>query len=120
VFTRSPANFGFARLANPRALAPSCSVRLGFGDIAAKLKTPMGGVCDRSEPSGDTSGWSDVSQIGDIYAASFTSARGENCKAFLKFGPPWQRGLHRRFAVGFAGLKGRASRMATCSPSSVA
>jgi hypothetical protein len=103
VFTRSPANFGFARLANMRALVPSCSTRLGFGDIAAKLKTPMRGVCDRSEPScvwaNDTTGWSEVSQIGDIYAASFTSARGENCKAFVKFGPPWGRG----FAWGLRG-----------------
>jgi hypothetical protein len=40
VFTRSSASFGFARLANLRALVPSCSTRLGFGDIAAKLKTP--------------------------------------------------------------------------------
>jgi hypothetical protein len=104
VFTRSPASFGFARLANLRALAPHCSVRLGFGeDIAAKLKIPMGGLCDRSEPScvwaRDTSGWSDVSQIGDIYAASFTSARGQNCKGFVKFGPPWGGG----FAWGLRG-----------------
>lgn len=101
VFTRSSASFGFARLANLRALALNCGVR--FGDIGTVLKVPMQGVCDPSEPScvwaRDTSGWSDVSQIGDIYAASFTSARGENCKAFAKFGPPWQRG----FAWGLRG-----------------
>ena len=97
VFTRSPANVGFARLTNLRTLAPRCAVEF-VRDIGTGLKGQyMRGVCDRSEPScvlaDDTTGWSDVSQIGDIYAAGFTSARGENCKAFAKYGPPWQRGF---------------------------
>jgi hypothetical protein len=112
VFTRSPASFGFARLANLRALVPSCSTRLGFGDIATKLKIRMRDVCDRSEPSciwaSDTTGWSDVSQIGDIYAASFTSPRGENCKAFLKFGPPWGRGFAWAFRGWLCGAQGKS------------
>jgi hypothetical protein len=82
VFTRSPANFGFALLTNLRALGPGCGV--SFGDIGTHLK---------SQVSKDVAGWSDVSQIGDIYAASFTSARGRNCKVFAKYGPPWQRGF---------------------------
>jgi len=94
VFTRSPANFGFARLFNLRTLVPRCAIYF-LSDIG--LKTPMRDVCDRSEPScvwaDDTTGWSDVSQIGDIYAASFSSGRGENCKAFAKYGPPWDRGF---------------------------
>jgi hypothetical protein len=83
VFTRSSASFGFARLANLRALRPSCRVR--FGDIGTVLKSQY--------MTKDTTGWSDVSQIGDINAASFSSARGENCKAFAKFGPPWPSGF---------------------------
>lgn len=78
VSARSPTNFGFALLNNIRAFAPGCAVRYRIG-IAELLK---GG---RIFPANGT-GWSEVSQIGDIYTARFTSAGGE---AFAKFGPPW-------------------------------
>ena len=81
--TRSPSNFGFAFLSTIRTLAPNCRVRYG---IAAILQN-SGPVARNG------TGWSDVNQIGGIYTASFTSAGGENCKAFLKYGPPWQGGL---------------------------
>jgi hypothetical protein len=85
VTVRSPTNFGFALLSDVRALVPGCAVRYPKG-IAETLK---GGP---AFPSNGT-GWSEVSQIGDIYTARFTSAGGENCKAFAKFGPPWQHGF---------------------------
>jgi hypothetical protein len=88
VATRSPSNFGFALLDNIRNPVPHCQVR--YSDIAAALKA---GTVARHG-----TGWSDVNQIGGIYTASFTSAGGqtasftsvggENCKAFLKLGPP--------------------------------
>ena len=91
--TRSTSNFGFAHLANLRTPVPNCRVR--YGDIAAAMK--LGPVAQNG------TGWSDVKQIGDIYTASFTSAGGqtasftsvggENCKAFFKYGPPWQSGF---------------------------
>jgi hypothetical protein len=98
VFTRSPANFGFARLVNLRALAPRCAVRLG--DIGAGLKSQY--------ITKDTTRWSDVSQIGDIYAASFTSGRSENCKAFAKLGPPWQFGFAWRLNGWLCGAQGKS------------
>jgi hypothetical protein len=94
VATRSPSNFGFARLANIRTPEPHCEVRYREG-IAAALK-------DSNPVARNGTGWSDVNQIGSIYTASFTSAGGqtasftsvggENCKAFLKLGPPWAGG----------------------------
>jgi hypothetical protein len=94
VATRSPSNFGFAKLANIRTPVPHCQVHYRAG-IAAALKS-NGSVAQNG------TGWSDVNQIGDIYSASFTSAGGqtasvtsvggENCKAFLKLGPPWAGG----------------------------
>jgi hypothetical protein len=54
------------------------------GSLAAAMKIPP--------VARNGTGWSDVHQIGDIYTASFTSVGGENCKAFLKLGPPWQQG----------------------------
>ena len=112
MFTRSPANFGFARLTTLRSLAPGCAVDF-VRDIGTGLKSQyMRGVCDRSEPScvlaDDTTGWSDVSQIGDIYAASFTSGRGEKCKAFAKYGPPWQRGFGWRLLGSLCGAQGKS------------
>jgi hypothetical protein len=92
VATRSPSNFGFALLANIRTPVPRCEVR--YRDIAAALKD--------STVARNGTGWSDVNQIGGIYIASFTAAGGqtaaftsvggENCKAFLKLGPPWAGG----------------------------
>jgi hypothetical protein len=49
-----------------------------------------------------------VSQIGDIHAASFTSGRGENCKAFAKYGPPWQRGFAWRLLGSLCGAQGKS------------
>jgi hypothetical protein len=85
VTARSPTNFGFALLYNIPALVPHCAV-IFPGGIAKALKgyPPF--------PTNGT-GWSEVSQIGDIYTARFTSDGGENCKAFAKFGPPWQHGF---------------------------
>jgi hypothetical protein len=90
VATRSPSNFGYALLANIRNLAPHCQVYYKEG-IAAAMKY-NGSVAQNG------TGWSAVNQIGGIYTASFTSAGGqtasvtsvggENCKAFLKLGPP--------------------------------
>jgi hypothetical protein len=85
VSTHSPTNFGFAQLINVRDLVFGCGVRYRNGGIAAALK---GGP---TFPTNGT-GWSDVSQMGDIYTARFTSAGGENCRAFAKFGPPWASG----------------------------
>ena len=95
VATRSPSNFGFARLANIRTPVPNCQVRYREG-IAAVLK-------NSNSVAQNGTGWSDVNQIGGIYTASFTSAGGqtasftsaggENCKAFLKLGPPWAGGF---------------------------
>jgi hypothetical protein len=94
VATRSPSNFGFAKLANIRTPVPHCQVHYRAG-IAAALK-------NNNVLAQNGTGWSDVNQIGGIYTASFTSAGGqtaaftsvggENCKAFLKLGPPWQGG----------------------------
>jgi hypothetical protein len=85
---------GFAKLANLRAALARCGIR--FEDIAAALKY-NGTVAQKG------TGWSDVNQIGSIYTASFTAAGGqapsftfvggENCKAFLKYGPPWANGF---------------------------
>jgi hypothetical protein len=85
VTARSPTNFGFALLYNIRAVVPGCAVTFP-GGIAKALKgyPPF--------PKNGT-GWSEVNQIGDIYTARFTSAGGEDCKAFAKFGPPWQHGF---------------------------
>jgi hypothetical protein len=93
VATRSPSNFGFARLANLRNPVPHCLVY--YRDIAAALK-------NSSFVAEKGTGWTDVNQIGGIYTASFTagggetavfsSVGGENCKAFLKLGPPWGGG----------------------------
>jgi hypothetical protein len=49
-----------------------------------------------------------VSQIGDIYAGSFTSGRGENCKAFAKLGPPWQFGFAWRLSGWLCGAQGKS------------
>jgi hypothetical protein len=86
---RSPSSFGYALLANPCTLVPRCVI--GYWDIAALLKN-YNPVAQKG------TGWSDVNQIGSIYTASFTAAGGrapsftfvggENCKAFLKLGPP--------------------------------
>jgi hypothetical protein len=114
VATRSPSNFGFAHLDNIRNPVPHCQVHYRRG-IAAALK-------DSNALAQNGTGWSDVNQIGGIYTASFTSAGGqtasftsaggqtasftsaggqtasftsvggENCKAFLKLGPPWAGG----------------------------
>ena len=94
VATRSPSNFGFAKLANIRNPVPQCQVHYRRG-IAAALK-------DSNTLARNGTGWSDVNQTGGIYTASFTSAGGqtanvtsvggENCKAFLKLGPPWAGG----------------------------
>ena len=86
VSTHSPTNFGFAQLINVQALVFGCGVRYRNGGIAEALK---GGP---TFPTNGT-GWSEVSQIGDIYTARFTSAGGENCRAFAKFGPPWASGF---------------------------
>jgi hypothetical protein len=94
VATRSPSNFGFAKLANIRTPVPHCQVHYRAG-IAAALK-------DSSPVARNGTGWSNVNQNGDLYTASFTSAggqtafggqtAGENCKAFFKLGPPWAGG----------------------------
>ena len=86
VSTHSPTNFGFAQLINVRALVFGCGVRYRNGGIAEALK---GGP---TFPTNGT-GWSEVSQMRDIYTACFTSAGGENCQAFAKFGPPWASGF---------------------------
>jgi hypothetical protein len=107
VATRSPSNFGFAKLANLPAALAQCGVR--FVDIAAALK--YNGIVVQKG-----TGWSDVNQIGSSYTASFTAAGGrapsftfvggENCKAFLKYGPPWAQGWRwvvRGWLCGFPG-----------------
>jgi hypothetical protein len=69
VATRSPSNFGFAKLANLRAaVGNTCGWR--FTDIAAAMKS-NGTVAQKG------TGWSDVNQIGSIYTASFTAAGGQ-------------------------------------------
>jgi hypothetical protein len=100
VTARSPTNFGFALLINVRALVPLCAVRYP-GGIAEALK---GGP---AFPTNGT-GWSEVSQIGDIYTARFTSAGGENCKAFAKFGPPWQHGFVWAVRGWLCGVQGQS------------
>ena len=70
----------------------------------------MPGLWPKKIPGGD------VNQIGSIYTASFTSAGGqtasftavggENCKAFFKYGPPWD--FCGGFAAGFALFRGKA------------
>ena len=92
VSTRSPSNFGFALLNNIRTPVENCRSRFGDEGMAAAMKVAL--------VARNGTGWSDVNQIGDIYTASFTSAGGqtasftsvggENCKAFLKVGPPWR------------------------------
>jgi hypothetical protein len=101
VTARSPTNFGFALLTNLRALVYGCGVRYRQGGIAAALK---GG------PTFPTNGtaWSKVSQIGDIYTARFTSAGGENCKAFAKFGPPWGVGFAWAVHGWLCGVQGQS------------
>jgi hypothetical protein len=100
VTARSPTNFGFALLYNVRALVPGCAVSYP-GGIAKALKGyppfPTNG-----------SGWSEVSQIGDISTARFTSAGGENCKAFAKFGPPWQHGFVWEVRGWLCGVQGQS------------
>jgi hypothetical protein len=109
VWTRSPSNFGYARLTNIRTPVPRCGVF--HWDIAELLKN--------YNPVARTgTGWSDVNQIGDIYSASFTSAGGqtagftfvggENCKAFLKWGPPWQGGFLWRASGWLCGVQGNS------------
>ena len=101
VTARSPMSFGFALLYNIRALVPGCAVRYRQGGIAEALK---GGP---TFPTNGT-GWSEVSQIGDIYAARFTSAGGENCKAFAKFGPPWASGFVWAVHGWLCGVQGQS------------
>jgi len=100
VTARSPTNFGFALLYNVRALLPTCAVNFP-GGIAKALKGyppfPINGT-----------GWSEVSQIGDIYTARFTSAGGENCKAFAKFGPQWQQGFMWEVRGWLCGVQGNS------------
>jgi hypothetical protein len=96
VFTRSPANFSFVHLNNLRALGPGRRVR--FGDIGTVLKSMLSKHATR---------WSDVSQIGDIYV-SVTSARGQNCKVFAKYGPPWQARYPWTLEGRLCGAQGRA------------
>ena len=106
--TRSPSNFGFAHLGNIRTPVPHCDVR--YKDIAATLKA--------STVARHGTGWSDVNQIGGIYTASFTSAGGqtasvtsvgaENCKAFLKLGPPWQGGFQWAVRGWLCGIQGNS------------
>jgi hypothetical protein len=108
VTTRSPSNFGFASLTNPRTPVPNCRVR--YGDIVAAMK--LGPVARNG------TGWSDVNQIGGIYTASFTSAGGqtpsftsvggENCKAFLKYAPPWASGFLWVVRGWLCGVKGNS------------
>ena len=99
VATRSPSSFGYALLANPRTLVPRCVI--GYWDIAALL--------ENYNPVAKTgTGWSDVHQIGGIYTASFTSAGGENCKAFFKLGPPWQGGFLWRLSGWLCGVPGNS------------
>jgi hypothetical protein len=100
VTARLPRNFGFALLYNIRALVPTCAVNFP-GGIAKALKGyppfPINGT-----------GWSEVSQIGDIYTARFTSAGGENCRAFAKFGPPWQQGFVWEVRGWLCGVQGQS------------
>jgi hypothetical protein len=108
VATRSPSNFGYARLTNLRAAVARCMVR--YPDIAAALK--IGPVAQHG------TGWSDVNQIGGIYTTSFTSAGGEtasftaiggeNCKAFFKYGPPWQFGFLWAVRGWLCGVQGNS------------
>ena len=107
VATRSPSQFGFAKLANIRTLVGNCWIR--YGDIAAALK-------DNGAVAQNGTGWSDVNQIGGIYTASFTAAGGqapsftfvggENCKAFFKLGPPWQGGFQWAVRGWLCGVPG--------------
>jgi hypothetical protein len=53
-------------------------------------------------------GWSEASQIGDIYTARFTSAGGENCGAFAKFGAPWQQGFVWEVRGWLCGVQGQS------------
>jgi hypothetical protein len=99
VSTRSPTNFGFALLSNIGAFL-GCAVRYRRG-IAESLKG--GGPF----PTNGT-GWSEVSQIGEIYTAHFTSAGGENCKAFAKFGPPWRSGFVWAVQGWLCGVQGQS------------
>jgi hypothetical protein len=110
VATRSPSNFGFARLANIRNPVPNCHVSYRNG-IAAALKN--------SNPVAQNgTGWSDVNQTGGIYTASFSSAGGqtasvtsvggENCKAFLKLGPPWGGGFLWAVRGWLCGVQGNS------------
>jgi hypothetical protein len=87
VSTRSPSNFGFAFLNTIRTPAANCQSRYWDYGVAAAMKI--------APVARNGTGWSDVNQIGDIYTASFTSVGGENCRAFLKLGPPWQSGWLR-------------------------
>ena len=98
VTARSPTNFGFAFLDNIRAVVPGCAVRYPRG-IAETLK---GGP---AFPSNGT-GWSEVSQIGDIYTARFTAASGENCKAFAQI----RAAMATRVCMGGSRLVLRGSR----------
>jgi hypothetical protein len=101
VSARSPTNFGFAQLINVQALVYGCGVRYRQGGIAEALKSGP------TFPTNGT-GWSEVSQIGDIYTARFTSAGGENCKAFAKFGPPWASGFVWAVHGWLCGVQGQS------------
>jgi hypothetical protein len=101
VSVRSPTNFGFAQLINARALVYGCGVRYRQGGMAESLKG--GGPF----PTNGTR-WSEVSQMGDIYTARFTSAGGENCKAFAKFGPPWASGFVWAVHGWLCGVQGQS------------
>ena len=100
VTARSLTNFGFALLNNIRALVPQCVVVYRRG-IAETLK---GGA---AFPTNGTE-WSELSQIGEIYMARFTSAGGENCRAFAKFGPQWQQGFVWEVRGWLCGVQGRS------------
>jgi hypothetical protein len=109
VSVRSPTNFGFAQLINVRALVYGCGIRYRQGGMAEALKG--GGPF----PTNGT-GWSEVSQRGDIYTARFTSAGGENCKAFAKFGPPWASGFVWAVHGWLCGVQGNSVQDRDCNP----
>ena len=116
VYTRSPANFGFAHLNSVRGLGQRCSVRFfkpdeleRLGLVAPPKELPLSDIgAVLKSMAKDATGWSDVSQIGDIYDASFTSARGQNCKAFVKYGPPWEAGFAWTLNGRLCGAQGKS------------
>ena len=116
VYTHSPANLGFAHLNSVRALGQRCSVRFfkpdeleRLGLVAPPKELPLSDIgAVLKSMAKDATGWSDVSQIGDIYTARFTSAGGENCNAFAKFGPPWQQGFVWEVRGWLCGVQGQS------------